>query len=192
MSKIRKILPKSREDAEIVEGMRNGDNDAISYIYKSFYPSISHLIVNNNGTEEEAQDIFQEGVMVLYDKVTHDDFALSSKLSTFLYAICRRLWLKSLSKKGNSFSITDHENFEIPDVEDDLQQHMELETKFDKMEYALESLGEPCSTILREFYIKNKSMQYICDKLGYTNADNAKNQKYKCLQRLKKLFFDQK
>ncbi len=192
MSKLRKILPKTPDDKEIIEGMRKGDNDAISYIYKSFYPSISHLVLNNNGTEEEAQDIFQEAVMVLYDKITHNNFELSSKLSTFLYAICRRLWLKSLNKKGNSYSITDNENLEIPDVSDDIQQHLELELKFDKMDHALEALGEPCSTILRDFYIKNKSMQYICDKLGYTNTDNAKNQKYKCLQRLKKLFFDQK
>jgi len=57
------------------------------------------------------------------------------------------------------------------------------------MEKALESLGEPCQTILRDFYIHNRSMADICEKFGYTNTDNAKTQKYKCLQRLKKTFF---
>ncbi len=191
MSKIRKIIPKSQDDRDLLEGMRKGDHDAISYIYQSCYPSVAHLILNNNGTSEEAQDIFQEGVMVLYDKITQDDFALSSKLSTFLYAVCKRLWLKSLNKKGHNLRMNDNEELEIPDVDDEIQQHMELEQQFDKMDTALEALGEPCSTILKEFYIHNKSMQEICNKLGYTNADNAKNQKYKCLQRLKKLFFDQ-
>ena len=50
-------------------------------------------------------------------------------------------------------------------------------------------LGEPCRTLLEDFYIKASSMQDITEKFGYTNADNAKNQKYKCLMRLKKMFF---
>jgi hypothetical protein len=50
-------------------------------------------------------------------------------------------------------------------------------------------LGEPCKTIIEEFYLNSRSMQEICEQFGYTNADNAKTQKYKCLQRLKKLFF---
>jgi hypothetical protein len=56
---------------------------------------------------------------------------------------------------------------------------------------ALKLLGEPCKTIMEDFYMHNKSMQDICERFGYTNADNAKTQKYKCLQRLKKLFFQQ-
>ncbi len=57
------------------------------------------------------------------------------------------------------------------------------------MHHSLDQLGEPCKTILRDFYLYNKSMEEITDKFGYTNADNAKTQKYKCLQRLKALFF---
>ena len=57
---------------------------------------------------------------------------------------------------------------------------------------ALNLLGEPCKTIIEDFYINNRSMKEICENFGYTNADNAKTQKYKCLQRLKKLFFQQK
>jgi hypothetical protein len=52
-------------------------------------------------------------------------------------------------------------------------------------------MGEPCKTILEDYYIRKMSMQDISEKFGYTNAENAKNQKYKCLMRLKKLFFDQ-
>lgn len=192
MSKIRQILPKTREDKELLDGLRQGDNSVISYIYKSCYPSVSHLITGNKGTEDEAKDIFQEAVMVLYDKVTHENFELSSKLSTFLYAVCRRLWLKQLNKRQNSMGTSDSEGMEIADVESDIQVHIEKENEFAKMDSAMNQLGEPCQTILRDFYIKNKSMNEICEKFGYTNADNAKTQKYKCLQRLKKLFFDQK
>ena len=64
------------------------------------------------------------------------------------------------------------------------------ENQYQAMHTALESLGEPCRSILKDFYMHSQSMEEITEKFGYTNADNAKNQKYKCLKRLKKVFFD--
>jgi hypothetical protein len=55
----------------------------------------------------------------------------------------------------------------------------------------MQNLGEPCKSLLESYYLQKKSMVAIAEEFGYTNADNAKNQKYKCLMRLKKLFFDQ-
>jgi len=66
---------------------------------------------------------------------------------------------------------------------------VENEQKYKIMDQSLLMLGEPCTTILKDFYLNKISMQEIADKMGYTNTDNAKNQKYKCLQRLKKIFF---
>lgn len=193
MSKIRQILPLSTEasDQEIIDGVSKGDSRAINKIYKSYFPSVSHMIINNNGSEDEAKDIFQEAVMVLYDKITQQKFELSSKLGTFLYAVCRRLWLKQLTRKGNTANTSDISDFEdILHVEEDIEKHDEIESKFEQMNIALSELGEPCQTLLKDFYIANMSMQDIRDKFGYTNTDNAKTQKYKCLQRLKKIFFN--
>lgn len=192
MSKIREIINKTRTDSELLEGMRKGDSAAVSFIYKSCYPSVSHMILNNKGTEDQAKDIFQEAVIVLYDKITRDEgFELSSKLSTFLYAICRRLWLKQLNRRNLSLDSIEQDNLDIPDISEALEDHEAEEMKFNQMDVAMNKLGEPCATILKDFYINKKSMQEISVELGYSNADNAKNQKYKCLQRLKKLFFDQ-
>lgn len=147
------------------------------------------LILSNNGDEDDAKDIFQESVLVLYNKVKSGNFELNSKLKTFLYSVCRRLWLKRLNHQSrNTVDIRDFEDF-LP-VEDDLEQHEERDKHFKQMEHSLNQLGEPCKTIIEDFYIKARSMHEICEKFGYTNADNAKNQKYKCLQRLKKLFFE--
>ena len=57
------------------------------------------------------------------------------------------------------------------------------------MHFSLGLLGEPCKTLITDYYVKHMSMEEIADKFGYTNSNNAKNQKYKCLQRLKKIFF---
>ena len=57
------------------------------------------------------------------------------------------------------------------------------------MEKAIGNLGEPCKSLLEAYYLRKMNMQEIAFSFGYTNAENAKNQKYKCLMRLKKIFF---
>ena len=76
-------------------------------------------------------------------------------------------------------------------VEEDLEHHEKRNAEFAIMDRAMGSLGEPCKSLLEGYYIKKMDMQALAVEFGYTNADNAKNQKYKCLMRLKKLFFSQ-
>ena len=83
------------------------------------------------------------------------------------------------------------ENFDSVVVDDDIEIHERRDAELGIMHRALNSLGEPCKSLLEAFYIEKKSMDKIALLFGYTNADNAKNQKYKCLMRLKKLFFSQ-
>jgi RNA polymerase sigma factor (sigma-70 family) len=178
-------------DSEIVFGILNNSESAIKRLYVAYFPMVMQLIVNNNGTPDDAKDIYQEAIIVLYNKVKKGDFELNSKLKTFIYSVCRRLWLKRLSQM-NRYGGDIHDFQEYLSVEDDVEQQGERDIQFTKMQSALQLLGEPCKTIIEDFYIHNRSMQDICESFGYTNADNAKTQKYKCLQRLKKLFFQQK
>ena len=178
-------------DSEIVFGILNNSENAIKRLYVAYFPMVMQLIINNNGTADDAKDIYQEAIIVLYNKIKKGDFELNSKLKTFIYSVCRRLWLKRLSQMNRyGGDIRDFQEY-LP-VEDEVEQQSERDIQFNKMQSALQSLGEPCKTIIEDFYIHNRSMQDICESFGYTNADNAKTQKYKCLQRLKKLFFQQK
>ena len=74
-------------------------------------------------------------------------------------------------------------------VEEDLEAHEQRNAEFEMMEKAISNLGEPCKSLLEAYYMQKQNMQVIAANFGYTNADNAKNQKYKCLMRLKKIFF---
>jgi RNA polymerase sigma factor (sigma-70 family) len=74
-------------------------------------------------------------------------------------------------------------------VDDDIAEHENRNNEFEVMEKAIASLGEPCKSLLEAYYLEKRTMQEIAAGFGYTNADNAKNQKYKCLMRLKKIFF---
>lgn len=178
----------SLSDNELIAGILNDSRETLHQLYKSFFPMILQLVLSNNGTEDDAKDVFQESVIVLYDKIKARNFELSSKLKTFIYSVCRRLWLKKLNHKGrNALDIKDFEDF-IP-IDDELGQHEAKDKQFQQMEQSLGQLGEPCRTIIEDYYLQSKSMQEISEKFGYTNADNAKTQKYKCMQRLKKIFF---
>jgi len=178
-------------DSEVILGILNNSESALKRVYVTYFPMVLQLIINNNGNEDDAKDIYQEAIIVLYNKVKAGDFELSSKLKTYIYSICRRLWLKRLSQLNRyGGDIRDFQEY-LP-VEEEVELHSDKDIQFDKMESALQLLGEPCKTIMEDFYIYNRSMQEICERFGYTNADNAKTQKYKCLQRLKKLFFQQK
>jgi RNA polymerase sigma factor (sigma-70 family) len=107
-----------------------------------------------------------------------------------VYSVCRRLWLKRLNQLQR-FS-TESENVEeVVQVDDELEVHEQRNADFQLMEKAMQHLGEPCKSLLEAYYLQKKSMVEIAGNFGYTNADNAKNQKYKCLIRLKKIFFEQ-
>jgi RNA polymerase sigma factor (sigma-70 family) len=176
-------------DELIVSELRKENNAmALRELYRTHYPMIVNLVCSNTGTEQEAKDVYQESLIVFYEKIRSPDFVLTCKIKTYLYAVCRRLWLKRLSEKKRF-----HTNIEagesLPEIEQEMTEIEESEKKFAFMDQSLDGLGEPCRSIIEDFYIHDLSMEAIRDKHGYTSAENAKNQKYKCLQRLKKIFF---
>ena len=178
------------EEKLILKGLAENDKQAIEAIYRANYAMIQAFILNNNGTYDDARDIFQEAMIVLFEKARTESFELSSQIKTYIYSVCRRLWLKRLNQMQRySGNLTNIE--ETVPVEEELELHEKRNTDFILMENAMSKIGEPCKSLLDAYYIQKKHMQEIAADFGYTNADNAKTQKYKCLMRLKKLFFAQ-
>ncbi len=173
----------------LLQGMARNDRRAIETIYKENFNLVQSLVLKNNGTADDAKDIFQEAMIVLYEKVQSGTFELNCQLKTFLYSVCRRLWLKKLVLE-NRFTISES-NEELAIVDEEVEEHQNRNADFGAMENAMRTLGEPCKSLIEAFYLQKKTMQDIASAFGYTNPDNAKNQKYKCLMRLKKLFFSQ-
>jgi RNA polymerase sigma factor (sigma-70 family) len=178
-------------EQKLLEGLALNDRKAIETIYKQHYNMVQSLILSNSGYPDDARDIFQEAMIVLYEKVRSGSFELNCQLKTYLYSVCRRLWLKRLTQLQKTSSEVDNLEQTVP-VEEELELHEERNLDFQIMEMSMKRLGEPCRTLLEAYYLQKKSMTEIADSFGYTNADNAKNQKYKCLMRLKKLFSQHK
>lgn len=187
MSKNKSLL---EEDQDLIDAIAQGLPEALTAVYEDHFPLILNYILRNSGSEEDAKDTFQEGVIVLYDKIVEGDFILTSRLQTYLYSVCRFIWLKKLSNRDRREVSLNEELGDNLIYNDDIEESEKKEIQFLLMDEALSLLGEPCKTIIKDFYIRDLSMQDISEKFGYTNANNAKNQKYKCLQRLKKLYFN--
>lgn len=174
----------------LLQGLAANDKKAVETIYRENYLAIQSFIVKNNGYPDDARDIFQEAMIVLYEKVSSGTFELTCQLKTYLYSVCRRLWLKRLQQMQRYNPSFENAEETIP-VEEELDTHEKRNADLIVMENALNKIGEPCKSLLEAYYLQKKSMPELANFFGYTNADNAKTQKYKCLVRLKKIFFAQ-
>jgi RNA polymerase sigma factor (sigma-70 family) len=176
------------DEKALLKGLALNDRKSVETIYKLFYNMVQSLIINNNGSSDDARDIFQETVIVLYEKAKTGSFELNCQLKTYVYSVSRRLWLKKLQQQQRYIPNMNGLEETVP-VEDEIEGHSQRQSEFQLMEKAMLHLGEPCRSLIEAFYLQKRNMTDIAGHFGYTNADNAKNQKYKCLMRLRKLFF---
>ncbi len=181
------MKPENNEKA-LLQGLAVNDKKAVETIYKENYNMVQALIINNNGSADDAKDVFQEAMIVLYEKVRSGTFELNCLIKTYIYSVSKRLWLKKL-QQINRYSPPIEDLESTVSVDDEIEDHEKRDAEFEMMNKAISSLGEPCKSLLEAYYLQKQNMQVIAANFGYTNADNAKNQKYKCLMRLKKIFF---
>ena len=108
----KEIKSSGPADSEIILGILNDSKEILNRLYLTYFPMVLQLVLNNNGNEDDAKDVFQEAVIVLYNKVKSGNFELNSKLKTFIYSVCRRLWLKRLNAQSRTIrNIEDYSEF---------------------------------------------------------------------------------
>lgn len=166
---------------QIVALLRTDHRSAFGHLYRGYFRMVEYFVTKNSGNGHDAEDVFQETMLAMFDKAREEGFALSCTVKTFVYSVARNIWLKKLRDNRIKVSVTDFEKYDNIPLEEDAPEN----DKQDQLKTAIEQLGEGCRKILVLFYYQKKKMEEIAAELGYTNADNAKNQKYKCLQQLK-------
>ena len=179
-------------DVELIAAISDGTdlNRAIQFIYRQHAEATSSFIRHYGGSEQDADDIFQEAVVAFIDVVRKGKFRMESNIRTFLASIGKHMWFNELKKRDRS----DHRNrqFEMgraqnePDVAELIN---EIEQK-KQLRDLVESLGESCRKILLLFYYENMTMKEIVYHLPYENEQVVRNKKYKCLQQLTGLIKD--
>jgi RNA polymerase sigma factor (sigma-70 family) len=165
-------------EKEIFERICKGDEKALEFLYQKYYRMMTKLVITNSGTEEEARDVYQDALIVFWQKATSGNLVLTSKMSTYIYSICQNLWRKELDRKKRLSS-------------EEKDTSVTLDTESSEREKILarciDQLGETCKKVLMFYYFEEMSMQDIADKLGFANTDTAKTKKYKCKKKLDEL-----
>lgn len=173
-------------DAEILEALADPRrvNEAIRSIYSRHYGTLSSFVKNNRGTDDDAQDIFQEVVISFVRLVEQSRFRGESAIGTFLYALNRNMWLNELKRKGRA--VKREERFEVAKAKDvdSIDRTIENRESHRLLLEAVADLGESCKNILMMFYYENQSMKDIAATTHYENEQVVRNKKYKCLKKL--------
>jgi len=169
-------------DQQLIDLIRTGhSNKALNTLYRNF-PMIRKMIRSNGGNAADAEDIFQEALIILVRNIQQPDFTLTSKLSTYLYGICRLLWKDELRRRDRPIPqalIRGAEEEQTIMIDEEKEQQARLAEK------ALNELGERCRELLLLFYHGGLKLKDIAARMGYSAENTAKNQKYKCLEAAK-------
>jgi RNA polymerase sigma factor (sigma-70 family) len=173
-------------DSELVGNLRSGQrmDESVKAIYRSYFDSLAWHIMNNSGSRQDAEDVFQEVVVAFIDLVKKDKFRGESSVKTFLFSLNRYTWLNELKRRGRA--LAREEKYEM------VQEKVELDTSdliVDREEKAelmrlVGELGETCKKILLLFYYEGLSMKEILETMDYENEQVVRNKKYKCLKQL--------
>ncbi len=177
---------KSYSDGEIIEAIRQQHpiEAPIGYLYDAHYDNLANFIRKNKGSQQDAEDLFQEVIVVFIELIQSGKFRGQSSIKTFLYAIARNLWLNELKKKDRGF-VRDTEYYKISSAEeDDLQTTIVRNESKRQVLALLENLGETCKKILVLYYYEDLSMKEIFEQMNYESEQVVRNKKYKCMKQL--------
>ncbi len=168
-------------DHQYLTAIRTGDLGGLRRIYQEFLPPVSSLITRNGGTHEDAKDIFQDALVVLYEKSRGGRFELTSTFYTLFYGICRNLWGNRLQKKSRT-EVTLPDDPKFMDAAD-LEQIILEEEKNRLFWDAFRLLGADCQRLLHLFFEK-KTMEEIAATMQFSSVGYAKKRKFQCKENL--------
>ena len=171
-------------DAAILDRIRKGDQGALVELYRDNRRPVRALVLRNSGTEEDADDMLQEALVTLWERVRSGKFRFEARLGTFVYAAARNMWLRRLARSRREVP---SEGTDPPDADASPLDVMIGEEESAIVRSALETLGEPCRKLLLLFYWEEESMESIAAALGMANADTVKSKKYQCKKALEAL-----
>lgn len=183
---------EDKELMALIKSSNSSDNDkGFRYMYSAYLGMIQNVVLNNKGDRQDGEDIFQDGMIVLFNQARKEDFSLNCTIKTYLYSICRNLWLKKLRKSSRVVELTDTVKQFITVEESQLKTLEETEEKAIVAQY-LGQLSSGCQKVLKYFYFERKKMTEIADLMGLANEQGAKNKKSVCMKKLKALMKDSK
>ena len=168
-----------------LKDFKGNSNEAFGILYSSYFVYTKRFVLNNSGSVQDAEDIFQDALIVLYEKLCADNFQVYTCLENYVTGIAKNLWLKKLRKQFNTEEISDNyyaENSEEIDLA------IENERNYaDKLADFISKISLHCQNLIEDIFMKNKSIEDIQSKYKYSTTKNAQNQKYKCVEQIRRV-----
>jgi len=174
------------DDARILDMIRRGDERALVMLYEANRKMVASFVARNNGTHDDYEDLLQEALVILWERVRAGKFEYASKLSTFLFATVRNIWLRRLAKAKREIP-SDLLSDRSPDPGASALDVMIEEEESLAVRDALDRIGEQCKKLLTLFYWEECSTEEIARQMGFANADTAKSKKYQCKKALERI-----
>jgi RNA polymerase sigma factor (sigma-70 family) len=166
---------------EIIRGVIKRDASVIKYLYNTCYPDIRNLVLANTGTIQDAQDLFQDALLIIYRKIKTLNLTLNCAFKTYLYSVCRLMWLKELESRrnqGKNYGYVDPHSTSITEEVSSLEV-----IKLRIYEKHFGELSKECQDILK-MYFNGMPMEEICNRMGFQSVHAVKEKKYECKKSL--------
>ena len=155
-------------DQMYIEGLAENNSAVIQSIYKKFVPKVIHYIRNNSGDEDQAQDVVQEVLIVLFDQAKAKKLTLTCPFDAYFFLLCKRRWLNELKKTSNKGVTLDEDFTSNREATDDMAAQTELfESQQHLFDTMFQKLGEKCQEVLKLSF-SLKSMEEVAQKLNVT------------------------
>jgi len=177
------ILNLKASDDRIVD-------QAFAYLYQEYFSVIQYYIKENNGSEDDAADVFQDSLIVLHDKVRSEQFKLTCAMKTYIYSICRNLWLKKLRTRKQQAKTKDALAF--IELEPNVSAVLEEDEKSKAVAKLLKEIDEDGEKVLICYYFEGLNTAEVTKKMGYANEFVTRNKKSKSLKKLRELLKESK
>lgn len=173
-------------DQKLIERIRAGDENVLVGLYHNNIAMVRKYVLENSGRPEDAEDMLQDALIVLWENVCRKDFDLTSKISTYLYSVVRNKWLREINKRRiGKVSPVDEQALESETI-DSLRRMIRSE-EFKIILRCIEKMGPTCRRVLTMFYLEEKGMEDIARALHFSNTDVAKAKKWQCKKELEAL-----
>lgn len=171
-------------NTDLLNGILRNDTIILQFIYKNFYSNVNLFIKKNNGDEDDANDVFQESIIIIYRKLKANDLVLDCTFDTYLYSICRFLWIKQLEKrKIEKENIKDNHEFNDEIYDDNLEKTADLNERYRLYQRHFANLGKDCQKILQLHFDKVPFIN-IAQMMGFKSEKYAKKRKSQCQEYL--------
>lgn len=174
----------SEENKRVTDGILSGNQKIFNDLYEYEFPKVVNLVVRHSGNIESAKDVFQDAVIILIEKVYSNKLDLTCSIETYLYSICKYLWMDQLRRNKRVIQMI--KLFDKEYITNDFSIYLYgTPDIYETVNTEINKLGDPCQQLLECYYYKQMTWEEIAIKLGYASAASARNQKYKCLERIR-------